>query len=126
MMFSKTSVYIESYGAQAKLIYFLIEDYLSEKYNTIWDNVSADIKNQFDSKPNHNKDFSKTKIKSHDNVVTDFYDKKIPKVDSNYTCFAVLSLDYALKKDEHYYSQVFFKEFKYIEKKIILRKFTII
>ena len=80
MMFSKTSVYIESYGAQAKLIYFLIEDYLSEKYNTIWDNVSANIKNQFDSKPTHNKDFLKTKIKSHDNVVTDFYDKKIPKV----------------------------------------------
>ena len=45
MMFSNSSVYIESYGAQAKLIYFLIEDYLSEKYNTIWDNVSADIKN---------------------------------------------------------------------------------
>ena len=64
MMFSKTSVYVESYGAQAKLIYF-IEDYLLEKYNTIWDNVSADIKNQFDSKPAHNKDFLKTKIKSH-------------------------------------------------------------
>ena len=32
-------------------MYFLIEDEdLLEKYNTIWDKVSADIKNEFDSK----------------------------------------------------------------------------
>ena len=32
---------------------------------------------------------------------------------------AVISLDYALKKDENYYSQVFSKEHKYIEKKVV-------
>ena len=32
-------------------MYFLIEyDDLLEKYNTIWDKVSADIKKEFDSK----------------------------------------------------------------------------
>ena len=36
-----------------------------------------------------------------------------------HTCLAVISLDYALKKDENYYSQVFLKECKYIEKKVI-------
>ena len=42
-------------------MYFLIEDaYLLEKYNTIWDKVSA-----------------------HGDKVTDFYDNKIPKVDSS-------------------------------------------
>ena len=61
----------------------------------------------------------KTKIKSHGDEVTDFYDKKIPKVDSNHTCLAVISLDSALKKDENYYPQVFLKECKYIEKKVI-------
>ena len=31
-------------------MYFLIEDDgLSEKYNTIWDKVSADVKKEFDS-----------------------------------------------------------------------------
>ena len=45
----------------------------------------------------------KTKIKSHGDEVTDFYDKKIPKVDSNHTCLAVFSLDSALKKDGSYY-----------------------
>ena len=61
----------------------------------------------------------KTKIKSHGDEVTDFYDKEIPKVDSNYICLAVISFDSALKKDENYYPQVFLKECKYIKKKII-------
>ena len=34
--------------------------------------------------------FLKTKIKSHGNAVIDFYDKKSPKVESNYTCYILL------------------------------------
>ena len=44
------------------------------------------------------KDFLKTKVKSHGDEVTKFYDKEIAKVDSNHTCLAVISLDSALKK----------------------------
>ena len=41
----KTSTYVKSYDGQTKWMYFLIEDdYLLEKYNTIWDRVSYDIK----------------------------------------------------------------------------------
>ena len=61
----------------------------------------------------------KPKIKSHGDEVTDFYDKKIPKVDSIDTCLAVITLDAALKKYDNYYLQVFLKECKYIEKRII-------
>ena len=39
-----------------------------------------------------------------------FMIKKIPKADSNPTCLAVISLDSALKKDDNYYPQVFFKK----------------
>ena len=52
----------------------------------------------------------KTKIKSHDDKVTDFYDEKNPKVDSNHTCLAVISLDSVFKKDGSYYLQVIFLE----------------
>ena len=101
-------------------MYFLIEgDDLLEKYKTVWDKVSADIKKEFDSESVYNKEFWKTKIQSHGDELTDSYDKKIPKADSNHTCLAVISLDSALKKDENYYLQVFFKECKYIEKKVI-------
>ena len=58
----------------------------------------------------------KTKIKSHDNEVTDFYHKETPKVDSNYNRFAVIIVDSALEKDGNYYPQVFSKECECIEK----------
>ena len=59
-------------------MHFLIrDDDLLEKYNIIWDKVSADIKTEFDSKPLYNKEFLKTKIKSHGDEVIDFYDKKV-------------------------------------------------
>ena len=44
-MLPKTTVYVKSYDGQTKWMYFLIKDNdLLEKYNTIWDKVSADIK----------------------------------------------------------------------------------
>ena len=101
-------------------MYFLTEeDDVLEKYNTIWDKVSADIKEEFDSEPLYNKHFPKAIIKSHGDEVLDFYDKKAPKVDSNLTCLAVIRLDSALRKDENYYPQVFLTECKYIGKKVI-------
>ena len=99
-MLPKTSTYVKSYDGQSKWMYFFIDDDdLLEKYNTIWDKVRVDIKKEFDSESVYNKKFLKTKIKSHGNDVTDFYDKKTPKVDSNYICLAVISLDSALKRD---------------------------
>ena len=99
-MLPKTSTYVKSYDGQSKWMYFFIDDDdLLEKYNTIWDKVRVDIKKEFDSESVYNKKFLKTKIKSHGDDVTDFYDKKTPKVDSNYICLAVISLDSALKRD---------------------------
>ena len=53
----------------------------------------TDIKKEFDSEPVYNKEFLKTKIKSHVDEVTEIYEKEIPKVDSNQTCLAVISLN---------------------------------
>ena len=39
------------------------DDDLSEKYNAIWDKVSADIRKEFTSEPVYNKNYLKTKIK---------------------------------------------------------------
>ena len=61
----------------------------------------------------------KTKIKSYGDEFKNFFDREIPKTDSNHTYLAVIFLDSALKKDENYYPQVFLKEYKYIEKKEI-------
>ena len=73
------------------------------------------LKEEFDSEPVYNKKSWKSKIKYHGDKVTDFYDKEIPKVDSNHTCLAVIILDSALKKDDNYYPKVFLKQYKYID-----------
>ena len=52
------------------------DDDLLEKYNTIWDKVSSNIKKQFHSEPVYNKKNLKIRIKPHGNEVTDFYEKK--------------------------------------------------
>ena len=58
-------------------MYFVIEDDdLLEKYNTNWDKVSAGIKKELDSEPVYNKFYLKTKLISHGNEVTEFYNKK--------------------------------------------------
>ena len=99
IMLPKTTAYVRNYGGQTKWMSFLIEDDNSlETYNTIRDKVSADTKKEFDSEPVYNRSCLKTKIKSHGHKVTDFYDKKIPKLDSNHTCLAIITLDSALKK----------------------------
>ena len=55
-MLPKARGYVKLCDRQTKYVYFLIEhDELLEKYNSISDKVSADIKKEFDSKPVHNK-----------------------------------------------------------------------
>ena len=93
------------------------DDGLLEKFYTIWDKVSADIKKNLIESLYTINNFLKTKTKSHGDEGTDFYDKEIPKVRPNQTCLAVISWDSTLKKDDNYYPQVFLKVCKYVEKK---------
>ena len=54
-------------------MYLLVEDDdILEKYNTIWNKVSTDIKKEFDREPVYNKEFLEIKIKSHGDEITDF------------------------------------------------------
>ena len=58
IMLPKRSAYAKSYDGQTKWMYFLIEDDdLLEKYNTIWDKVSANVKKEFASDLFYNKEF---------------------------------------------------------------------
>ena len=51
----KAKAYVKRHYNQTKWMYFLVEDdSLLEKYNTICDKVSADMKNNFDSGPVYN------------------------------------------------------------------------
>ena len=50
IMLPKAGAYVKSYDGQSKWMYFLtVDDDLLEKYNIIWDRISADIKKEFDN-----------------------------------------------------------------------------
>ena len=117
-MLPKTTAYLKSYDGQTKWMQLSIDnDDLLEKYNTIYEKVSADIKKEFDSEPVYNKNYLKSKVKSHGDELPDFYDKKIPKLDF-YTCLPITTLDSALKKNDNYYPQLLLKKCKCVEKKV--------
>ena len=87
-------------------MYFLVEDdELLEKY-TVWDKVSANIKNEFDSEPVYNKKILKTNTKFHGDEVGDFYDKKNSKVHSNHACSAWVLLPETMRVIICYYLRV--------------------
>ena len=101
-MLPKTSANVKSYDGHTKRMYFWMEEIAYQKNVILFRIKSALIlKKEFDSEPVYNIEFWKTKIKFCGDQVTDFYDKKIPKIDSNLTCLAVISLDSALKKDKN-------------------------
>ena len=93
---------------------------ISLKYNTIWGNVSTDIKKESYSEPAYNKKLLKTKIKSYHDETTDFHDKEKTKADPDYTGLAIIRVDSVLKNDENFYPQVYLKECKYIGKEVII------
>ena len=51
----------------------------NEKYNNIWDKVSVDIEKELDSESVYNKEFLKTKIKSHGEKLQIFTIKKLSR-----------------------------------------------
>ena len=110
IMLPKMSAYVKSYDGEAKWMYFFIEvDELLETYNGISNRVSNSIKRELDCKPIYNEKFLKIKIRSYGDKTTDFHNKEVPKVCSNYTSLAVISLGFILKKNENHYPQVLLK-----------------
>ena len=119
-MLPKVSAYVKNYDSQTKWMYLLIEDDdLLGEYNTIWDQVSAYIQKEFESKLAYDKNFLKTKKSLMVMKLKIFTIKKLLKWTLITTCLLVIILDSALKKVENCYPQVFLKECKYIEKKIV-------
>lgn len=75
-------------------MYFFIKDYeLLEIFNTIWNNVSNSIRNLI-ANSSALKKFLETKVKSCGREATDY----IIKVGSNYTCLAVIFVDFVKNK----------------------------
>ena len=80
------------------------------------------MQKELDTEPIYNKRYLKTKIKSSGDAATDFHDKEIRKISSNYICLAVILIDVALKTLENYHLEVFSKKHKYTNKQKNINK----
>ena len=74
----------------------------------------------FESKPAYGNDekYIKTKKKIFaGSVITNFYNKKIPKEKEPYKCLSLMMLDSVIKTDNKYYPQTFLEECVYKQQK---------
>ena len=83
------NAYVKSYDGGTKWVYFL----KIMNYSCIWNQSAIVLRKELDCKPIYNKTFLKAKIKSY---ATNLHNKEIPKVGFNYTCLAVVLIDFAL------------------------------
>ena len=75
----------------------------------------------FESKPTYGSDdkYIKTKIKAYsDIIITNFYNKKMPKEKVPFKCLSIILLDSVIESDGKYYPQTFLDECKYVHENI--------
>ena len=79
------------------------------------------MKITFESKPVYGEDvkYIKTKIKTYaGNIITNFHNKKMPKVKAPCKCLSIIITDSVIKANKKYYPQILLEEFKYTQEKI--------
>ena len=88
-------------------MYFLSEDdQLSKTYNNICEKIGTAIKKKLIVGLATIKIFLKTKLWSYGDETTDFNDREMPMADCNHACLALITIECALKNDEHYYQHI--------------------
>ena len=90
-------------------------------YNKIWEKVEKLMKTDFESKPVYDDDdkYIKTKIKTYEkSIITNFYNKKMPKEKASCKCLSIIMIDSVIKANKKYYPQPLLEECKYIQEKM--------
>ena len=79
---------------------------LLKSYNKIWEKIEKLMRIDSESKPIYGDDdkYIKTKIKIYaDNIITNFYNKKMPKEKAPCKCLSIIMLDSIIKANTNYY-----------------------
>ena len=87
-------VHIEETLMKLNMSFLIKDNEILEKCNEIWEKISNSIKKWFDSEPEYNEKYLKTKIKSYEvKIGTNFHNDKIPKEGSPYIFLSVILID---------------------------------
>ena len=93
---------------------------LLKSYNKIWEKIEKLMRIDSESKPIYGDDdkYIKTKIKIYaDNMITNFYNKKMPEEKAPCKCLSIIMLDSIIKANKKYYPQTFLEESKHVQEK---------
>ena len=89
-------------------------------YTKISENIEKIMKINFESNPVYGDDdkYIKTKIKIYaDSVITNFYNKNLPKEKAPCKCLSIIMIESVIKANKKYHPQTLLEECKYIQKK---------
>ena len=103
-------------------MYFIVKDKQHLKnYTKIRETIEKLMKINFESKPvygDHDK-YIKTKIKMYaGSIITNFYNKKMPKEKAPCKCLSIIMIDSVINVNKKYYPQTLLEQCKYIQEKI--------
>ena len=92
--------YARKFDENATMSFKVNNRQLLKNYNKIWEKVEKLMKTDFESKPVYDDDdkYIKTKIKIYaGNMITNFYNKKMPKEKAPCKCLSIIMIDSVIK-----------------------------
>ena len=121
LRFPQMTGYAKKLNENATMSYRVSNKQLLKNYNKIWEKVEKLLRIDFESKPVYGDGgkYIKTKIKIYVGcMITNLYNKKMPKENTPCKCLSTIMLDSVIKVNKKYYLEKFLEECKYAQEKI--------
>ena len=118
--------YAKIFNENATMSFRINNKQLLKSYNKTWEKIEKLMRIDSESKPTYGDDgkYIKTKIKIYaDNMITNFYNKKMPKEKAPCKCLSIIMLDSVIKANQKYYPQTFLEESKHVQEKIKIENY---
>ena len=118
--------YARKFDENATMSFIVKNKQLFKKYVKIWEIIEGLMKINFESRTVYGDDdkYIKTKIKTYaGSVITNFYNKKMPKEKAPCKCLLTIMIDSVIKANKKYYPQTLLEECKYTQEKIKIESY---
>ena len=118
--------YVRKFDENATLSFIVKDKKLLKSYTKIWETIERLMKIHFESKPVYGDDdkYKKSKIKTYaGSIITNFYNKKMPKEKASCKCLPIIMIDSVIKANKKYYPRTLLEECKYTQEKIKIENY---
>ena len=108
--------YARKFNENATMSFIVKDKKRLKKYSKIWETIEGLMKITFESKLVYSEDvkYIKTKMNTYvGNIITNFYNKKMPKEKAPCKCLSIIMIDSVIKANKKYYPQKLLEECQY-------------